>query len=74
MFEMLVILEMFPQNCHQLLGNMTKNQNFTYFIDEIFNCYHVTYNWRKSLEQHFHHGLTLQKCLNNLLITKLTLF
>ncbi len=37
---------------------MTKNENFTYFF------YNAAYNWQKSFEQHYHHGLTLQKFIN----------
>ncbi len=28
-------------------GKMTKNENFTYTVKEIYNLYGMTYNWRK---------------------------
>ena len=36
---------------------MTKNEKLTNFAEEMFNSYHMSFNWRKSLEYHFHNGL-----------------
>ncbi len=45
-FEMFAKLEMFFKIYRQFIGNMTENLNFTYFVEEIFNIHHVTYNRR----------------------------
>ena len=58
---MLAMLERFFQFCHQFIGNLTKNENFTYFIENFDE-----YNWRKSFELHFQHRLTLKKEKNNI--------
>ena len=34
---------------HKYLPNMTKYENFAYFLKEIFNSYHVTYKLVENL-------------------------
>ena len=34
---------------HRFIGNITKNENFIYFKEEIINFDYVTYNCRKIL-------------------------